>query len=89
VQAQAAQWAGIWVWNTTTWTHVGEPLAAHSLTVTQLSFSPDGSQLLSVSRDRSFAIFSRTGSGALLPCCPSPRTLIADPIGRICLTSLA
>lgn len=32
-------------------------LPAHNLTVTQLSFSPDGRFILSVSRDRSFCIW--------------------------------
>ncbi len=34
-------------------------LAAHTLSVTQLAFSHDGSHLLSGSRDRSFAVFRR------------------------------
>lgn len=39
-----------------------QQLPAHTLTVTQLKFSPDGCFLLSVSRDRSFAIHARKTS---------------------------
>ena len=44
-----------------TWACLGR-LAAHGLSVTQLAFSADGRHLLSTSRDRSFAVFSRPAS---------------------------
>ena len=34
-------------------------LQAHTLTVTQLAFSPDGHHLLSASRDRTFALWAK------------------------------
>ncbi|BDA40643.1 Elongator complex protein 2 [Coccomyxa sp. Obi] len=58
-KAQAAQFAAVWLWDVATWTPVGQPLEAHSLTVTQMAFSPSGQHLLTVSRDRTFAVFER------------------------------
>ncbi|RYP77025.1 hypothetical protein DL771_001315 [Monosporascus sp. 5C6A] len=45
------------------WAEVRPPLAAHSLTATRLRFSPpDDRYLLSVGRDRTWAVFERVGS---------------------------
>lgn len=58
-RSQAAKDSGIFVWSAET----GAPksvLHAHDLTVNELRFSRDGRSLLSVSRDRSFAIHDCT-----------------------------
>ena len=62
-QAQAAQFAAVWLWRIADWTPAGQPLEAHSLTVTQMAFSSTGQYLLTVSRDRSFAVWERQPAG--------------------------
>lgn len=63
-KAQTASLAKIFIWDVSKWAICpGGELEAHSLTVTQLCFSPDGNLLASASRDRSFAIFKRTKCG--------------------------
>ncbi len=64
LQAQTAPFAAVWLWAAGTWAPAGPPLQAHTLTVTQLAFSPCGTRLLSVSRDRSFAVYERNDDGA-------------------------
>jgi elongator complex protein 2 len=60
-KAQSVATAGIRLWDTDTWSVApGKPLEAHTLTVTQLAFSPNGKYLASCSRDRSVAVFVRT-----------------------------
>jgi len=49
--------ASVIVWSVSSWKQVAK-LPAHSLTVTQLAFSPDDSHLLAVSRDRSWSLHS-------------------------------
>lgn len=59
-QAQKSRDAGLRLWNLET--NIEEKhLLAHDLTVTRLQFSEDGQGLLSVSRDRSFAIHVTDG----------------------------
>ena len=65
-QAQAAQFAAVWLWNVGAWTPAGQPLEAHSLTVTQMAFSSTGQHLLTVSRDRTLAVWERLEAGALI-----------------------
>lgn len=57
-RSQTAKDAVVIVWDGTTGTERAR-LPAHDLSVTDLRFSNDGRKLLSVSRDRSFAVFKR------------------------------
>lgn len=61
-RAQAPDVAAVWLWDTRRWTGAGV-LAAHTLTVTQLAFSPSGDALASASRDRGVALFARQETG--------------------------
>ncbi|KAK3365929.1 WD40-repeat-containing domain protein [Lasiosphaeria ovina] len=58
-KASSVNHAVIRLFETEHWTEIKPPLTAHSLTVTRLRFSPDDSHLLSVGRDRQWAIFAR------------------------------
>jgi len=69
---QTAEFAAIWIWEVGSWAPL-QQLEAHTLTATQLAFTPDGAYLVSVSRDRSLAVWCRT-SGARPPSPPPPRT---------------
>jgi len=57
-QATRPEQAAIVLWDTLTWRPVCK-LESHALTVTQLAFSHDGRLLLSVSRDRTWTLFTR------------------------------
>ncbi|KAI9553395.1 hypothetical protein GHT06_021298 [Daphnia sinensis] len=57
-KAQKAEHASIIVWDTADWSQIGK-LEAHSLTVSQMAFSPDGQRLVSVSRDRNWAVHEK------------------------------
>jgi elongator complex protein 2 len=59
-KASSIDHAVIRLYDTDEWREVKPPLTAHSLTVTSLSFSPDDRFLLSVGRDRQWAIFERS-----------------------------
>ncbi|XP_031477273.1 elongator complex protein 2 [Nymphaea colorata] len=61
-KAQSAKVAEIWLWQVGSWKGL-DRLQSHSLTVTQMEFSPDDSFLLAVSRDRHFSLFSITRDG--------------------------
>ena len=58
-KASSTNHAVIRLFETERWTEVRPPLTAHSLTTTRLRFSGDDKYLLSVGRDRQWAVFAR------------------------------
>jgi elongator complex protein 2 len=58
-KASSTNHAVIRLCETAGWTEVKPPLTAHSLTATRLRFSADDRYLLSVGRDRQWAVFER------------------------------
>jgi elongator complex protein 2 len=58
-KASSINHAVIRLFETERWTEVRPPLTAHSLTATRLRFSGDDKYLLSVGRDRQWAVFER------------------------------
>ena len=63
-KASKQEYADIIIWDTATWKIVDQ-LNAHTLTVTQLNFSSTGKYLLSVSRDRTWALHQRAEDNTL------------------------
>lgn len=61
-KASSTNHAVIRLFETERWTEVRPPLVAHSLTATRLRFSADDKYLLSVGRDRQWAVFERDTS---------------------------
>lgn len=59
-KASSTNHAVIRLFETERWTEVRPPLTAHSLTATRLRFSTDDRYLLSVGRDRQWAVFIRS-----------------------------
>ncbi|KAK0087867.1 hypothetical protein PV325_013856 [Microctonus aethiopoides] len=55
-KANNAEHSSIILWNTKSWTQV-QKLSSHRLTVTQIAFSPNDKLLVSVSRDRRWALY--------------------------------
>ncbi|KAI0650069.1 WD40 repeat-like protein [Trametes meyenii] len=66
-KATSAEHAVVRVYETQTWQPVGQPLAGHNLTVTQIAFSPDDSLILSVSRDRTWRLFEKSEEDGYVP----------------------
>lgn len=58
-KASSTNHAVIRLFETDTWTEIRPPLTAHSLTATRLRFSHDDRYILSVGRDRQWAVFKR------------------------------
>lgn len=63
-KASSLNHAVIRVFETDRWTELRPPLAMHTLTATRLRFSPDDAYLLSVGRDRQWAVFVRRDARA-------------------------
>lgn len=63
-KASSLDHAVIRLYETRDWREIRPPLAAHTLTVTSLAFSPDDRFLLSVGRDRQWALFERSAEGS-------------------------
>ncbi|CAD0105844.1 unnamed protein product [Aureobasidium uvarum] len=61
-RASSIDHAVIRLYETKEWREVKPPLSAHSLTVTSLAFSADDKYLLSVGRDRQWALFARSSA---------------------------
>lgn len=76
-KASSLNHAVIRLFETERWTEVRPPLAAHTLTATRLRFSPDDRHLLSVGRDRQWAVFARDAEDPL-----QYKTLQANPKGH-------
>ena len=64
-KASSLEHAVIRIYSTDDWREVKPSLKAHSLTVTGLAFSKDDRYLLSVGRDRQWALFARSIDGTL------------------------
>ncbi|KAI9098667.1 WD40-repeat-containing domain protein [Phlyctochytrium arcticum] len=62
-KAAKAEDACVRLWSTKTWREACPPLVAHNLTVTGVHFSPDDRFLLTVGRDRAWALFELTSDG--------------------------
>ncbi|OCH94238.1 WD40 repeat-like protein [Obba rivulosa] len=62
-KAASPEHAVVRVYDTEKWQPVGKPLIGHTLTVTQVAFSPDDNLILSVSRDRSWRLYRRSDKG--------------------------
>ncbi|XP_015227893.1 PREDICTED: elongator complex protein 2 [Cyprinodon variegatus] len=70
-KASKAEHAAILLWSTATWRQL-QALPFHTLTVTQMAFSPDAKLLLAVSRDRTWSLWRRK-----LPTAESPEPLFS------------
>ncbi|OAA77656.1 RNA polymerase II Elongator subunit [Akanthomyces lecanii RCEF 1005] len=80
-KASSLNHAVIRIFETERWTELRPPLAAHTLTATRLRFSSDDRHLLSVGRDRQWAVFQRTVGGSEATTTPY-ELLQANPKGH-------
>ncbi|KAG5437798.1 hypothetical protein PCANB_000512 [Pneumocystis canis] len=59
-KATTSEHAVLRLFDTQIWQEILPPLSAHALTVTRVQFSEDDKYILSVGRDRTYALFART-----------------------------
>lgn len=59
VQAAKAEFASVILWDTSSWKQI-QTLEGHALTVTHIEFSHDSRYLLTVSRDRTWILYTLT-----------------------------
>ena len=57
-QASKAEHAAVLLWSASSWRQL-QALPCHTLTITQMAFSPDAHFLLAVSRDRTWSLWQR------------------------------
>ncbi|XP_037549325.1 elongator complex protein 2 [Nematolebias whitei] len=72
-KASKAEHAAVLLWSTSMWRQL-QRLQYHTLTVTQMAFSPDAQLLLAVSRDRTWSLWRRN--------LPTPES--AEPLFSLC-----
>eukprot|EP00064_Thunnus_orientalis_P007824 superscaffoldBa00000890_g7846 len=77
-KASKAEHASVLLWSTSTWRQV-QTLPCHTLTVTQMAFSPDAQLLLAVSRDRTWSLWRRNPS---TPDSPEPQFSLHAHTGK-------
>lgn len=61
-QASKVEHAALILWSASTWRQL-QTLSYHTLTVTQMAFSPDARLLVAVSRDRTWSLWRRNPPG--------------------------
>ncbi|KAL0487115.1 elongator complex protein [Acrasis kona] len=61
--AKVAQAAAIKIWDISSWREV-DSVDAHTLTVTQMNFSPNDQYMVSVSRDRAVIVYEKSQDGS-------------------------
>ncbi|XP_068558639.1 elongator complex protein 2 isoform X2 [Cebidichthys violaceus] len=77
-KASKAEHAAVLLWSTATWRQL-QTLPCHTLTVTQMAFSPDAQLLLAVSRDRTWSLWRRN---LPTPESPEPRFSLYAHTGK-------
>ncbi|KAG7245000.1 hypothetical protein INR49_023566 [Caranx melampygus] len=77
-KASKSEHAAVLLWSTATWRQL-QTLPCHTLTVTQMAFSPDAQLLLAVSRDRTWSLWKRN---QLTPESPEPQFSLHTHTGK-------
>uniref|UniRef100_A0A672IEB8 Elongator complex protein 2 n=1 Tax=Salarias fasciatus TaxID=181472 RepID=A0A672IEB8_SALFA len=77
-KASKAEHAAVLLWSTASWRQL-QMLPCHTLTVTQMAFSPDSLLLLAVSRDRTWSLWRRNQA---TPESPEPQFSLCAHTGK-------